>query len=161
ERALVLDPNSAWAWNRSGWLQSYLDKPDVAIEHFERSLRLSPLDPMNFNAFIGIGSAHFAAGRYFDSILLFWKGGLRHPRRDLGLSQPRSRIFVNWQRCRRARGSFPTAKRLSRFDSIEGRFSFGLFATDAGPHRRGAAESWTAGLRHISKTYPIGVRERF
>src|SRR5262249_40888978 len=79
ERALVLDPNSAWAWNRSGWPQSYLDKPDVAIEHFERSLRLSPLDPMNFNAFIGIGSAHFAAGRYCDAILWFEKGLLDHP----------------------------------------------------------------------------------
>ena len=45
ERALSLDPNSAWAWNRSGWLHNYQDDPEAAIEHFERSLRLSPFDP--------------------------------------------------------------------------------------------------------------------
>jgi len=40
---VTLDPN--WAWNRSGWLESYLDRADTAIEHFERALRLSPFDP--------------------------------------------------------------------------------------------------------------------
>jgi adenylate cyclase len=79
EKALALDPNSAWAWNRSGWLQSYLDRPGVAIEHFERSIRLSPFDPMNFNAFIGIGGAHFVAGRYAETALWFEKGLLEHP----------------------------------------------------------------------------------
>jgi adenylate cyclase len=64
ERALSLDPNSAWAWNRSGWLHNYHDDPEVAIEHFERSLRLSPFDPMAFNCEIGIGCAHFIAKRY-------------------------------------------------------------------------------------------------
>src|ERR1051325_4092241 len=68
ERALTLDPNSAWAWNRSGWLKSYLNDPETAIEHFERALRLSPFDPMNFNAFLGIGGAHFVAGRYAETV---------------------------------------------------------------------------------------------
>jgi adenylate cyclase len=79
EKALTLDPNSAWAWNRSGWLESYLDRADTAIEHFERALRLSPFDPMNFNAFIGIGGAHFVAGRYPETVLWFEKGLLEHP----------------------------------------------------------------------------------
>ena len=64
ERALSLDPNSAWAWNRSGWLQNYHDDPEVAITHFERSLSLSPFDPMAFNCEVGIGCAHFIAKRY-------------------------------------------------------------------------------------------------
>jgi len=64
DRALSLDPNSAWAWNRSGWLHNYRDDPEVAIEHFERSLRLSPFDPMAFNCEMGIGCAHFIAKRY-------------------------------------------------------------------------------------------------
>ncbi|MBD2750422.1 hypothetical protein IC232_27570 [Microvirga sp. BT688] len=64
ERALSLDPNSAWGWNRSGWLHNYHDDPEVAIEHFERSLRLSPFDPMAFNCEMGIGCAHFIARRY-------------------------------------------------------------------------------------------------
>jgi adenylate cyclase len=79
EKALILDPNSAWAWNRSGWLESYLDRPDTAIEHFERALRLSPFDPMNFNAFIGIGGAHFVAGRYPETVLWAEKGLLEQP----------------------------------------------------------------------------------
>jgi len=63
-RALELDPNSAWGWNRSGWLHNYQDDPEVAIQHFERSLRLSPFDPMAFNCDMGIGCAHFIAKRY-------------------------------------------------------------------------------------------------
>ncbi|MFT5182714.1 MAG: adenylate cyclase, partial [Alphaproteobacteria bacterium] len=57
ERAVALDPNSAWAWSRLGWLENYSDQPDRAIEHFEHALRLSPLDPMNFNHYVGMGSA--------------------------------------------------------------------------------------------------------
>jgi adenylate cyclase len=79
EKALMLDPNSAWAWNRSGWLESYLDRADTAIEHFQRAVRLSPFDPMNFNAFIGIGAAHFVAGRYPETVLWFEKGLLEQP----------------------------------------------------------------------------------
>ena len=37
EKALVIDPNSAWAWQRSGWLKVYLDEPDLALQQFERS----------------------------------------------------------------------------------------------------------------------------
>lgn len=79
EKALALDPNSAWAWNRSGWLESYLDRADTAIAHFERALRLSPFDPMSFNAFIGIGGAHFVAGRYVDAVRWSEKGLLEQP----------------------------------------------------------------------------------
>jgi adenylate cyclase len=79
EKALALDPNSAWAWNRSGWLQTYLGNPDISIDHFERALRLSPFDPLNFNAYIGIGGAHFAAGRYGDTVLWIEKGLIDRP----------------------------------------------------------------------------------
>ena len=30
-KALALDPNSAWAWHRSGWLHAYIRQPDTAI----------------------------------------------------------------------------------------------------------------------------------
>src|SRR3712207_437970 len=69
DRALSLDPNSAWAWNRSGWLHNYQDDPEVAIQHFERSLRLSPFDPLAFNCDVGIGCAHFIAKRYEQAAL--------------------------------------------------------------------------------------------
>lgn len=57
ERALAIDPNSAWAECRLGWLDVYSDQGEKAKEHFERALRLSPLDPLNFNNYVGIGSA--------------------------------------------------------------------------------------------------------
>jgi adenylate cyclase len=62
ERAVALDPNAAWAWSRLGWLETYADRPENALAHFEKALRLSPLDPMNFNNYVGIGSAHQVAG---------------------------------------------------------------------------------------------------
>ncbi|WP_018261128.1 adenylate/guanylate cyclase domain-containing protein [Methylobacterium sp. WSM2598] len=67
EKALRLDPNSAWAWTRSGYLNVYKDRPEVAIEHFQRALRLSPVDPMRFNVFFGFGSANFAKSDYNEA----------------------------------------------------------------------------------------------
>jgi adenylate cyclase len=42
-------------------------------------LRLSPFDPMNFNAFIGIGVAHFVAGRVADAALWQERGLIERP----------------------------------------------------------------------------------
>ena len=67
ERAVSIDPNAAWAWSRLGWLDNYADRPDQAIEKFERALRLSPLDPANFNNHVGIASAHEVAERYDEA----------------------------------------------------------------------------------------------
>jgi adenylate cyclase len=74
DKALALDPNSAWAWLRSGWSNNHAGKPDKAIEHFQRAMRLSPLDPMRFNALIGIGAAHFYKGQYDAAIGWMEKG---------------------------------------------------------------------------------------
>jgi adenylate cyclase len=74
ERALSIDPNAAWAWTRLGWLDNYADKPDQAIEKFERALRLSPLDPANFNNHVGIGSSHEVAGRHDQAAAMYRRG---------------------------------------------------------------------------------------
>ena len=76
ERALALDPNCAWAWSRLAWLENYADQPCQAIEKFERALRLSPIDPMNFNNYAGIGSAHEVAGE-FDQAAMFYRRALQ------------------------------------------------------------------------------------
>ena len=62
ERAIALDPNAAWAHSRLGWLDVYSDRPEAARSSFEKALRLSPLDPMNFNNYVGLGSARQVAG---------------------------------------------------------------------------------------------------
>ncbi|CAN5402698.1 adenylate/guanylate cyclase domain-containing protein [soil metagenome] len=74
ERAVALDPNSAWAWNRSGWLNVHRECPDIALEQFDRAIRLSPFDPMEFICFHGIGAAYFVKGSYDEAILWIQKG---------------------------------------------------------------------------------------
>jgi adenylate cyclase len=74
ERAVAIDPNSAWAWSRLGWLDNYADRPERAIEKFERALRLSPLDPMNFNNYVGIGAAHEIAHDYNKAVAFLRRG---------------------------------------------------------------------------------------
>jgi adenylate cyclase len=71
ERAVTLDPNAAWAWSRLGWLENYADQPQKAIADFERALRLSPIDPMNFNNYVGIGSAHEVAEEYEEAAAFY------------------------------------------------------------------------------------------
>ncbi|WP_420586692.1 adenylate/guanylate cyclase domain-containing protein [Ruegeria sp.] len=64
ERAITLDSNSAWAHSRLGWLEVYADRPKSALPHFERAIRLSPIDPMNFNNYVGIASVHQIVEEY-------------------------------------------------------------------------------------------------
>ena len=68
DRALVLNPNLAASWNASGWVHMYLGEYASAIEHFERAMRLSPLDPLTYFAFTGMAFAHAFAGRYDEAI---------------------------------------------------------------------------------------------
>jgi TolB-like protein/class 3 adenylate cyclase/tetratricopeptide (TPR) repeat protein len=68
DRALVLNPNLATAWRFSGYVRAFLGEPDLAIEHLERAIRLSPLDPLIFIVQNGIVLAHFFAGRYQEAL---------------------------------------------------------------------------------------------
>lgn len=79
QRARALDPNSAWVWMRSAWLDVYRERPSAAIEQFERFERLSPLDPMGYMAQIGIGAAHFVASRYDEAVALTQRGLSQQP----------------------------------------------------------------------------------
>jgi adenylate cyclase len=68
ERAVALDPNAAWAWSRLGWLENYSDRPERAKSHFERAIRLSPLDPINFNNYVGLGAANYIDEHYEEAV---------------------------------------------------------------------------------------------
>ena len=88
ERAVLVDPNHAWAWMRRGFGLVYTGRPDEALQAFARAERLSPLDPFTFNIHIGIGLAHFSAGRYAEAVrypqmVLDERPGLTWPYRDL------------------------------------------------------------------------------
>ncbi len=63
DRALVLDPNLASAWFLGGFLRAWRGEPGAAIEHFERAMRLSPLDPELYRMQAGMALAYLLAGR--------------------------------------------------------------------------------------------------
>ena len=62
DHGLKLNPSSARGWQWSGWLRAWAGEPDLAIKHFETSLRLNPRE-QRANPLMGIGVAHFFAGR--------------------------------------------------------------------------------------------------
>jgi len=64
ERALALNPNLAPAWFLSGFLRTWRGESDVAIEHFTRAMRFSPLDPELYRMQAGMAAAHMFAGRF-------------------------------------------------------------------------------------------------
>jgi tetratricopeptide (TPR) repeat protein len=68
ERALVLNTNSALAWNARGYVLIFANRPDAAIESFERSMRLSPLDPIAYQFKGGLAVSHMRARRYHEAM---------------------------------------------------------------------------------------------
>jgi adenylate cyclase len=67
DRALVLNPNLAWAWYFSGWTKVWLGEPDEAIKREAHAMRLSPQDPHIFNMQVATAYSHFMAGRYAEA----------------------------------------------------------------------------------------------
>jgi adenylate cyclase len=61
-RSIAVNPNSFWGWRWSGFAHLYNGQPEVAIKHFETSLRLSPLGPQ-WAETTGIGIGHMFCGR--------------------------------------------------------------------------------------------------
>jgi TolB-like protein/class 3 adenylate cyclase len=67
ERALALNPSFARGWYISAILKSYVGQNDVAIEHAEASLRLSPRGRFG-TVFWVIGGAHFFSRRFDKAV---------------------------------------------------------------------------------------------
>jgi TolB-like protein len=67
DRALALNPNYARGWHISGVLKLYAGQPDIAIEHSEASLRLSPRARIG-SPLTTIGAAHFFARRFDEAV---------------------------------------------------------------------------------------------
>jgi len=67
DRALVLNPSFAFGWYWSGWLRLFAGQADLAIEHFETSMRLNPRGQRGFHL-SGIGCAHFISHRFEDAL---------------------------------------------------------------------------------------------
>jgi TolB-like protein len=63
DRAVFLNPNLASAWFLGGFLRTWHGESEGAIEHFERAMRLSPVDPELYRMQAGMAIAHLFAGR--------------------------------------------------------------------------------------------------
>jgi AraC-like DNA-binding protein/TolB-like protein len=70
-RALAMDPTSAWAWERRGYIrQGHAfrlrsgEEADAAIRDFHRALRFRGPGMPRANCLHGIASSHYAAGRF-------------------------------------------------------------------------------------------------
>jgi len=63
DRCLALNPSFARGWHWSGVLRNFSGQPDLALEHFDMSLRLSPRDRLGFHL-TPIGAALFFMRRF-------------------------------------------------------------------------------------------------
>jgi len=67
--AIRSNPNLASAYNARGWLRAWDGGSDEAIADLERSMRLSPRDPLSYTLMLGIAHGHFNAGRYAEAAI--------------------------------------------------------------------------------------------
>ena len=67
DRALAHNPSYARGWLVSGTLRQWAGQCDIAIEHLEISLRLSPRARLG-PAFLNIGAAHFFSRRFDEAL---------------------------------------------------------------------------------------------
>jgi tetratricopeptide (TPR) repeat protein len=67
DRALALNPSFARGWHVSGVIRYWAGQPDIAIEHFEAALRLSPRARVG-STLVGMGAAHFFARRFDEAV---------------------------------------------------------------------------------------------
>jgi adenylate cyclase len=78
DRSLDINPSFADGWRWSGWLRLWAGLPDVAIDHFEKSLRLNPRD-LGGATLMANGVAHFFARRLDQARAMLWLSLQHHP----------------------------------------------------------------------------------
>jgi adenylate cyclase len=66
DRCLTLNPSCARGWHWSALLRLFAGQPDLALEHFQNYLRLSPRDRMA-TYLNGIGEAYFFSRRFDEA----------------------------------------------------------------------------------------------
>ena len=67
DRALALNPNYARGWHVSGLLKLLAGQPDIAIDHVDTALRLSPRARVGSSLWL-IGHARFLSRRFAEAV---------------------------------------------------------------------------------------------
>jgi TolB-like protein/tetratricopeptide (TPR) repeat protein len=78
DRSIALNPSCATAWRFSGFLRLFAGQTELAIQHFERSLRLSPREAQ-WSQLTGIAIAQFFAKRFEIAAATFLRGLQENP----------------------------------------------------------------------------------
>jgi adenylate cyclase len=78
DRALAVNPSFARGWVISGMIRLWAGQPELAIDHFETSLRLSP-HARRAGTFAYIGIGHFFAERFEDAVAMLLRSLQEHP----------------------------------------------------------------------------------
>ncbi len=144
DRALMLNPSFARGWHISGMLRNWAGQPDIAIEHAETALRLSPRAGIGSSLLI-IGAAHFLSRRFDEAVpklLLAIQERSDLPAIRIGFSPPATRIWAGSTTHERS------SQRLRRNDPV-GRAGYPLpaqrrapRASAVGPYARPGETGW-------------------
>jgi adenylate cyclase len=70
DRALAHNPSHAYGWLWSGWVRAAAGESDLAIEHFEKSMRLDPRSTRRAFHLTGIGVCHFFQRRFDKAVAI-------------------------------------------------------------------------------------------
>ena len=73
-----INPSFADGWRWSGWLRLWAGLPDVALDHFEKSIRLNPRAPFG-GTLMAKGVAHFFARRLEQARAMLLLSLQQHP----------------------------------------------------------------------------------
>jgi TolB-like protein/tetratricopeptide (TPR) repeat protein len=68
DRSFALSGSSALALGFSSIVRAWKGDDAIAVEHGKRAVRLSPFDPLIYLPYVGLAYAHFAAGRFQETI---------------------------------------------------------------------------------------------
>lgn len=79
DRACTLNPNSAMAWYVSGATRNFLGDSTAAIAHFERAIRLSPVDPLLHQFLGGMSLSLNLQGRHDEAVAVAGRAVAEQP----------------------------------------------------------------------------------
>jgi tetratricopeptide (TPR) repeat protein len=68
DRSFALSSSSALALGFSSIVRAWNGDDAIAVEHAQRAIRLSPFDPLRYLPYVGLAYAHFAAGRFEETV---------------------------------------------------------------------------------------------
>lgn len=79
DRAVALNPNSFDAWYCRGWVCRVVGQPEEAVRSFERAMRMSPVDPLLYRLYAGMGHAFIELRRFNEAIVAGKKAQRQNP----------------------------------------------------------------------------------